>query len=304
MKRILSCTLTILAALCTFTACEKEEETAAALSGSWEGNMGITHIYKGQTLTPTRTVFTFNYEGKNHTRGDGYVVEYYNHPDIKQVYRHLSWETWTRQNGDVGVQIELECESVRYHIVDYKLGSKEFKGKYSTKENPEETPFTLTHVDNAPDVSQVKYWGYDELLPTWKPITYAGALDVRRMYEGVEYHPTQVTITFDIEPEFNNGMIGVDQAYVREDYADAPFGTFLADSLRSWSIYYGEMNLHFANSDNSWGDYQMFNVKATADSLVGEMLVDTNVFTHFNLPRTSTPDWSAIKQWGIVNRLK
>lgn len=303
MKKILFVLLTAITALATFTSCEKEEEMAAALSGSWEGDLGITHKYKGQTIKPVKSVFTFNQEAGYRTSGDGYLVETFDLPELKNVYRRLNWETWTRQNGDVGVQINLESEYVRYHIFEYNMSDQEFSGKY-TLDDKTDIPFKLTRIATAPDVSKVKIWGYDELLPTWKPITYSGVLDIRREYKGKIYKPTNVTITFDVEPQYNTAMIGYEKSFLKEEYSDAPFGTYLADTIRSWYNNGTILYINFIDSDESFGDYQMWNVTATQDSLAGDIFVDTNVFTHFNLKRITNPDWSAIKEWGIINRLK
>ena len=282
-------------------SCKDEEDLAEGLSGSWEGDMKITHTYNGRTITPTKTIFTFYREGKHSTVGDGNVVEYYNASDFPMtVYRRLRWETWTRKSGDAAVQIKLENEDVKYSIYDWDMNEEAFAGVFSTETLPD-TEFRLFRLSSSPDVSNVKHWGYNELLPTWHRVTFEGQLDVRREYEGTIYKPTSVVITFDTDPAYNDGGPWNGPAYVMEKFENAPWGNVLADSIKDWRISNDtkEMTIYFANSQESWGDYKFYNLVVNENTLSGEIFVETNVFTPFTMRRTTEPNWNAITEWGI-----
>ncbi len=289
-------------AVTLFTSCEKEEEVAAAVSGTWEGDLGITHNYKGQTITPAKCVFTFNYEGAPRTNGDGYLVETFNHPDLKVVYRRLSWETWTRQNGDVGVQINLNSEDVKYHIVEYNMGDQEFTGKYTSGDKTD-IPFKLTRVSTAPDVSNVKFWGYNELLPTWHPASYEGKIYIKREYAGKDYYPENVVISFDVEPAYNTGTVDLDNAFIKEEYLaedNAPWGTVLADTIRFWDMWGSFMNIYRKEGNDGYRyDYQFHDVECSESEIKGVVYAGTNDPRPFTLKRIANPNWSTIKEWGF-----
>lgn len=309
MKRFLLCALAAIVTVAAFTSCEKEEDIALTMSGVWETtDVLFPRTYKGQTMNPVKTVIVFDHDRDRATVGTGYAVEYFDNPELPVAYHHIRWETWTRtSSGEVGIEIDYSETGDIFKTIepDYDLNDRDFYGQCTINQVPGTQAFRFTR-GTAPDVSNVKIWGYNELIPTWHPVSYEGKLDVRRTYQGQTYQPTNVVITFDVDPQFNSNLYGYDKAYVREDYTDAPWGTYLADSVRHWSFYKDnkEMRIYLYNSEESWGDYQMWNVVATADSLVGDFFVDTNKFTHFNLKRIANPDWSAIKQWGIVNRMK
>lgn len=280
------------------------------MSGTWETSTALfPRTYKGKAINPVKTIFHFDHDYDGATSGYGYAVEQYNNQDLPAAYFHIRWSTWTRQSGDVGIEVKYEETTDVFSVMepDYDLRDSEWFGQCTINQIPGTQSFRFVRSTTAPDVSKVKIWGYDELIPTWKPTTYEGVLDVSREYKGVTYKPTKVTITFDVDPQYNNAMIGYEKAYVKEEYSDAPWGTYLADSIRHWSFTsasFKELDIYFANSDQSWGDYRMWDITVNADSLVGDLFVDTNIFTHFNLKRVANPDWSTIKEWGIVNRLQ
>ena len=307
MKNYFLAAVVALATLLSFTSCDKEEEIALTMSGTWETTSVLfPRTYKGQAMNPVKTIFQFDHDHDGATVGYGVAVEYFSNPDFPAAYYHFRWSTWTRQSGDVGIEVKYQETTDVFSVMepDYDLRDSEWFGQCTINQIPGTQSFRFVR-GTAPDVSKVKIWGYNELIPTWKPITYSGVLDVRREYKGVTYKPTQVTITFDAEPQYNDCIVGYEKAYVKEEYSDAPWGSYLADSIRHWSFSSSkDMTIYFANSDDSWGDYRMWDVTATADSLVGDFLVKTNVFTHFNLKRVTNPDWSTITEWGILNRLQ
>ena len=302
MKKILFVAIAALVALASFTSCEEEENVAGSLYGSWEGDLGITHIYKGQTIKPVKCVYTFTRNNDSSTIGDGYLVETFDIPELPVVYRRLRWETWKRQNGDVGVQINLESEDVKYHIVEYNLSDRDFTGKYTSGDKTD-IPFTLTRVATAPDISNVRYWGYNELLPTWHPVTYEGNIYILREYGGKAYYPENVVITFDVEPAYNTGTVDLDKAFIKEEYsadANAPWGTVLADTIRFWNMWGSYMNIHRSEGyDGYHPNYQFQDIERSEAEIKGMVYAGTNDPRPFTLKRIANPDWSSIKEWGF-----
>lgn len=293
-----------LVAAVMFASCEKEEEVALTMSGTWETSSQLfVRTYKGKALKTTKTVFYFDHEREYATVGNGYAVEYYDNSELPMTYHHIKWETWTRKNGDVGIEVDYFETNDKFATTSYSLDDQNFNGQCNLNDGSDQ-PFTFRR-GTLPDLSQVKHWGYNELIPTWHPVTYEGPLDVRREYQGTVYTPTSVSITFDVDPAYNTSGPWNDKAFVIEKYDNAPWGAYLADSLRSWYLSSdGELSLYFKHSTESWSDYSMNDVKASENELSGRIFVETNVFTPFTLKRTDTPDWTAIKEWGITNRLK
>lgn len=304
-KLLLKC-ITALTAVVIMTSCEKEEEVARSLSGTWEtSDQLFVRTYKGSPLKTTKTVFVFINDGTTRTVGNGYSIEYYDSKEMPVAYFYTNWETWTRKNGDVGIEVKYTNPTDKFSTTNYSMKGNDFSGKCHLNDGSEQN-FKFTRTTSTPDISKVKYWGYDELVPTWNPISYEGVLDVRRTYQGKTYKPTSVVITFESEPEYNKSMVWYPGriACVKENYDNAPWGTYLADSLREWrNESFGELDIWFAHSTETFGDYKMWNVKVNKDSLAGDLLISTNVFTHFNMKRVANPDWSAIKEWGITNRV-
>ena len=67
-KNLLLFALMAFAALGTLTSCEDEEEAAQTLNGVWETtDVMFTRTYKGQTLTPTKTVLRFDQDTNTST---------------------------------------------------------------------------------------------------------------------------------------------------------------------------------------------------------------------------------------------
>ena len=296
--------MAVLVAAVSFTSCEKEEEVALTMSGTWEtSNQLFVRTYKGKELKTTKTVFYFEHERDRATVGDGYAVEYYDNSELPVTYHHIRWETWTRRNGDVGIEVDYSETRDKWATTSYIIDDNNFSGKCNLNDGSDQ-PFTFKR-GTMPDLSKVQHWGYNELIATWHPVTYEGQLDVRRQWQGTTYTPTSVVITFDVDPAYNTSGPWNGMAYVMEKYDNAPWGAFLADSLRSWQVseWSGgkEIAIMFANSGNSFGDYSFMNVAFTGETMTGEIFVETNVFTPFTMRRTNSPDWSAIKQWGITN---
>lgn len=303
MRKILFTILAAMTAMTAFTSCEKEEQTAFDLSGNWETTDALfERQYQGRTIRPVKTVFSFDIDKKGSTVGEGVAVEYFDIPELAMLYHHIKWDTWSRKDGSVGFEVLLKETRDKFSTTEFSNDAEHFSGKCYLNDL-EDCPFSFKRT-TAPDVSKARFWGYNELMPTWYPSTYKGVLDIRRQHGGVTYKPTSVTITFDVDPVYNDSHLGYDKAYVMETYDSAPWGGFLADSIRHWSIRDGNLTIYLAGSDDTTGDYYLSNVKATPDSLVGDYFVETNVFTHFNLKRTTNPDWSTIKQWGILNRIR
>lgn len=287
------------------TSCEKEEEVAQGISGAWEGDLGLTHIYHGETIKADRTIYIFNQESPSRRTGDGYIVEYYtnNHTELGVVYTRLSWETWTRQNGDVGIEIKFsetenkEIKDTKIHILKYAFDDKLFKGEYEI--NGQTIAFSLNRV-TAPEVSNVKYWDYNELIPTWHQVTFSGKIYLEREYQGQKYYPKNVIITFDVDPAYNSGSMGADKAYIKEEYDNAPWGSYLADEIKFWDSYDisddKRLNLYRSEGYDSYNkDYELMYIKFTDTEMKDEMFVKTNVFEPFTLKRVPNPDWSNVK---------
>lgn len=293
-----------------FTACEKEEEIAQDISGAWEStDLLFSRTYKGQNMTTRKTVFVFNNDREHATSGYGYAIEYYDNQELPVAYFHTRWETWTRTStSEVGIEVKYDetNDIFKTQEPDYDLNDREFYGQCTINDVPGTRSFRFVR-GTTPDVSNVKHWGYNELIPTWQQTTFEGQLDIRRKYQGTTYTPTSVIITFDVDPAYNTSGPWNDKAYVMEKYENAPWGTYLADSIKSWQIndWIGggkELNLYFANNHTSSSDYRIWNLQFNGDTMTGDIFVETNVFTPFTMRRTNTPDWSSITQWGITNR--
>lgn len=301
-KSFLLSAVTAFMALVTFTSCEKEEEVSNTISGVWETtDVLFPRTFRGQANNPVRTVLRFDQEKDKQTYGTGVAVEYFDNELLPVAYHHFDWDTWTRQKGDVGIELKFSETGDKFSTMNYTLKDNEFYGKcYLNKQ--EDVPFSFKRT-SAPDVNNVRVWGYNELIPTWRPTTFEGQLDIRRQYKGQTYRPTSVVITFDCDPYYNESIVGYDNAYVRENYAETPWGTsYLADGIRHWSKDGNIMRIYFSHSEESFGDYDLFDIVVYPDSLVGEVYPETNVVSHFNLKRVANPDWSTIKEWGITNR--
>lgn len=296
-----------LVAAVLFASCEKEEEVALTMSGTWETSSQLfVRTYKGKDLRTTKTVFHFDHDHDRATVGYGYAVEYYDNSELPMTYHNIKWQTWTRKNGDVGIEVDYHETNDKFATTSYSLDDQNFSGQCNLNDGPDQ-PFTFKR-GTLPDLSKVKHWGYNELIPTWHPVTFEGPLDVRREYQGTVYKPTSVVITFDVDPAYNTSGPWNGKAYVMEKYDNAPWGTYLADSIRYWSIHdvvgNRELDIKFAHNENSSSDYGIWNVEFSGDTMTGEIFVETNVFTPFTMHHTNAPDWSAIKEWGITNRLQ
>ena len=306
MKKILLGIMASLMAMITFSSCEKEEKIANTMSGVWETtDVLFPRIYKGQTMNPVKTVLQFEHDREGATIGYGVAVEYFDNQELPIAYHHIKWETWTRTpTGEVGIEVKWEETGDKFSTVepDYMLKENEFYGQcnLSNTEGPKDFRFVR---GTAIDVSTVQFWGYSELLPTWHPVSYEGVLDVRREYQGKTYQPKNVIITFDVDPIYNTSSMTT-KAFVHEEYDNAPWGSYLADSLRYWQRYDDHIQIYFASTNDSPADYEFFNVQISDTEMKGDFFIDTNQFTPFTMKRIANPDWSAIKEWGITNRLK
>ena len=302
-KNFLIFALTAFAALGALTSCEEEEEVAQTMNGVWETtDVMFTRTYKGQTLTPTKTVLRFDQETSTSTIGYGVAVEYFNHQDIPVVYHHIKWEVWHRKDGSVGVEWYYEETRDKFKTTDYKLNDKEFSGMCSLNNADNDKKRITFHRGTMPDVTQVEHWGYNELLPTWHPVTYEGKVYIKREYQGKEYFPKNVVITFDCDPTYNEGTVDMGKAFIKEEYDDAPWGTCLADSIKFWDFWKGTGNLRIFRNDGYDAyhcDYELMYIECTENQITGKMFVKTNVFEDFTLKRINNPDWSAIKEWGF-----
>lgn len=300
MKKILLCAIAALAALCTFTSCEKEEEVALNIAGTWETSAALfPRTYKGETLKTTKTILCLYPERKGLTVGEGVAVEYYDNAELPVAYFHLKWETWTRKSGEVGIQVKYSENGDTFSTIEYELKGNSFSGHLFSSE----TTFSFTR-GTEPDVKDVMYWGYNELLPTWHRVTYEGKINIKREYQGQSYEPSQIVITFDVDPVYNTAMIGMDKAFIKEVYeGETPWGTMLADSIRSWNRWSEDKILRIYRADSKdpyETDYYFFDVEFTDNEMKGNLFIKENVFEPFTLRRTSNPDWSTIKEWGFT----
>lgn len=305
-SKIVSLMAALVAAV-LFASCEKEEEVALTMSGTWETSSQLfVRTYKGKDLRTTKTVFYFEHEHEYSISGYGYAVEYYDNSELPMTYHHIHWETWTRKNGDVGIEVDFTETHDKFATTEYSLDDQNFSGVCNLNDGPGQD-FRCVR-GTLPDMSKVKHWGYNELIPTWHSVTFEGQLDVRREYQGTVYQPTSVVITFDVDPAYNTGGPWNGMAYVMEKYDNAPWGTYLADSIKYWSVRdmvgSKELDIQFAHNEDSSSDYKMWSVEFSGDTMTGEIFVKTNVFTPFTMHHTNAPDWSAIKEWGITNRLQ
>ena len=304
-KNLLLFALMAFAALGTLTSCEDEEEAAQTLNGVWETtDVMFTRTYKGQTLTPTKTVLRFDQDTNTSTIGYGVAVEYFNNKDIPVVYHRVKWEVWHRKDGSVGVEWYYQETNDKFKTTDYKLNNNEFSGICSLNNDDANKKRITFHRGTMPDVSKVEHWGYNELLPTWHPVTYEGRIFIQREYQGKVYEPKNVVITFDCEPAYNGGKTPFDKAFIKEEYEDAPWGTYLADSIKFWEVYKDidgkRMRIYRNDGYNPYqSDYEFMYVECTENELKGSVFVRTNVFEPFTLKRIANPDWSTIKNWGF-----
>lgn len=301
MKNKFFLLLAVVVGAVVFASCEDEEKMGQSLKGTWEGDMGVTRTLRGKTIKPMRTVIHFDQETNTSTVGSGYMVEYYNLPGMEAVYYHLSWNTWTRKNGNVGLEFSLtDNPSDKFTFYDdFSMTDAVFEGKYPDS-NGTDIHFKLKRITTAPDVSNVKIWGFYDKMDTWSLTTYEGFIDLKRSYQDKTYTPTKVSITFDSDPMYNESSHNYFNGYMIEQYADAPWGSYLADKMEYWSLWSNEMRIR--TSDNT--EYNFYDIKVNENELTGEALVDYNTFYPFTLKRVSTPDMSAFQQWGITSRLK
>jgi len=108
-----------------------------------------------------------------------------------------------------------------------------------------------------------------------------------------------------VDPVYNEGGPWNGKACVRENYDDAPWGEYLADSIRSWRKVGSTIDIDLQTGGEGFnGSYSLWNVEATEATLKGEFVAATNTFIPFTMQRVDNPDWSTITQWGITNRMK
>ncbi|MBP5339601.1 MAG: hypothetical protein J6Z14_09945 [Prevotella sp.] len=292
---------TILMTSALFVSCDEEEEVALSLSGTWQTTDQLfTRTFNGQTLRTTKTVFYFIQERENATVGDGYAVEYYDNTKLPMSYHHTQWQTWTRQNGDVGIQVHYQETHDKFSTISYHIDGSNFNGKCNLNDGPDQD-FKFTK-STQPDLSSVQFWGYNELMPTWHQTSFEGKIYIEREYQGKKYYPKNVVITFDVDPAYNTGMTVENRAFIKEEYDDAPWGTYLADTIRFWDKWNSGSYLYIYLNDGYdpyHHDYELQDITCTESELKGHMFVRTNVFEDFTLKRINTPDWSAIKEWGF-----
>ena len=288
----------------TLTACEEEEEVAQTMNGVWETtDVMFTRSYRGQTLTPTRTIIRFDQENSASLVGYGVAVEYFNNKDIPVVYHTIKWQVWHRKDASVGVEWYYQETGDKFKTTDFKLDDKEFSGICSLNNADDDKKRITFHRGTMPDVSNVEHWGYNELLPTWHPVSYEGKIYIKREYQGKEYLPKNVVITFDCDPAYNGGTVDLGKAFIKEEYDDAPWGTYLADSIKFWDIWKstGDMRIYRNDGYDAYNcDYLFMYVECSENEIKGQMFVKTNVFEPFTLKRINNPDWSAIKEWGFT----
>lgn len=307
-KRILFHISVALTILFVIVSCKEEEkETAKNMAGVWETTDALfERTFRGEKLTTTKTIFQFYSEREGLTVGYGVAVEYYNHTLLPVSYHNIKWETWTRQDGSVGIEVDYQETDDKFKTTEYVMEDEVFNGQCTINNIPGTRTFAFKRT-SAPDVSKVWYWGYNELIPTWKTVTYEGELGVERGYKGQIYKPTSVVITFDIDPSYNTGKWR-DKAYIMEKYENAPWGSYLADSLSNWTYYRNNDNtmrlMLTHDGDSSWGDYKIDEVKATEEEITGKLWLRTNEWGPCKLKRVQNPDWSKVTQWGILNRIK
>lgn len=299
MKSKLFALLSILFSTLVFTSCEDEEAMGRALKGTWEGDMGITRTLHGKTIKPTRTVLHFDQETNKSTIGSGFMIEYYGLTGLEAVYHHLRWDTWTRKNGNVGFEFKLDEIDEKYVFYDdWSMTDTWFEGTYPDK-NGKDVRIKLKHITSTPDVSNVKTWGYFDNMDTWYPVTYEGAIGIKRDYDGKKvYTPTKVTIVFDCDPVLNETDHSTD-GYVIEHYPDAPFGSYLADKIEYWGLYSGSLTIR--TSDRT--EYHAYGVKVNNQELTGEFIISTNETQQATLKRVDNPDMSGYTIWGIESRM-
>lgn len=299
MKIKLLALLSVLFSMLVFTSCQDQEAMGRALKGTWEGDLGITRTLRGKTIKPTRTVLHFNQDNDRSIIGDGYMIEYYGLPGLEAVYHHLTWDTWTRKNGNVGFEFKLNEIGEEYVFYDdWSMTDAWFEGTYPDK-NGKDVHIKLNHITSTPDISNVRIWGYFDNMDTWHPVTYEGTIGIKRDYEGKKvYTPTKVTIVFDCDPVFNESNHYTD-GYVIEHYADAPFGSYLADKIEYWGLY--SETLTIRTSDRT--EYNGYGVKVNSQELTGEFIISINETQQATLKRVDNPDMSSYTIWGIESRM-
>lgn len=283
-----------------FTSCKDEEAMGRAVKGVWEGDMGITRTLRGKTIKPTRTVLQFNQERNTSTVGSGIMIEYYNLPGLEAVYSHITWNTWTRKNGNVGFEFKVDDVADEKYVFydDWSMTDERFTGKYPDK-NGKDVSVVLKRIQTMPDVSKVKVWGFFDKMDTWYPVAYEGTVNIQREYQSKSYSPTKVTIVFDIDPVYNETNHS-SEGYIIEHYSDAPFGSYLADKVEYWGLYSGDLS--FRTSDNT--EYRFYNTKVSEQQLTGEYIISVSSTQAITFKRTTVPDVSFIQQWGITSRIR
>jgi len=308
-KTIIKSLIIGMAIMVSLSSCDEDEEVAQRLSGVWETtDIIFPRTYKGQTLTPIKTVIQIDQERSTSTVGYGVAIEYFDNQTIPVAYHHIRWETWRRKDISVGIEWDYQETDDKFKSTDYKLNDKELSGMWSLNNDDENKKrVSFRRVSTAPDVSKVKYWGYSELLPTWHQVTFEGNIFIQREYQGKTYQPKNVVITFDVDPAYNTGYMGKDKAYIKEEYDDAPWGTYLADSILFWELWHNNSYLRLYRAEGYDGynyDYEFHDIQFTDNELKGRVFVRTNVFEDFTLKRVNNPDWSAIKEWGFSKWIK
>ncbi|MCR5679833.1 MAG: hypothetical protein K6G08_06455 [Prevotella sp.] len=227
------------------------------------------------------------------------AVEYFDNKDIPVVYHHIKWQVWHRKDGSVGIEWYYEETNDKFKTTDYKMNDKEFSGICSLNNDDANKKSIAFHRGTMPDVSKVEHWGYNELLPTWHQVTFEGKIFIQREYQGKIYEPKNVVITFDCEPVYNTGTVDNGKAFIKEEYENAPWGTYLADSIRFWDFWTSTADMRIFRSDSNDPDYEFSSVERTENELKGQVWVKTNVYEPFTLKRIANPDWNAIKEWGF-----
>ena len=133
----------------SLTSCEDDDvDRAIDLSGAWTGDMGmfveVDYINGSVDYNAYRTDIEFTPHSKYSTHGEGYQVDYYDHPC---PYRYTCYNfQWTVDNGQIILRY-YDNPELNATIYDYRLTSSIFDGRIGN------TRFTLDKLRDF-----YRYW--------------------------------------------------------------------------------------------------------------------------------------------------
>ena len=148
MKKILGCLLAAITMLSSFTACDKDKNTALSLSGDWRGTLFSVCEYKlteNGRMHSAEATETYLHMVPKHLYGRtgwGVEIDYFAHPcPFDYIYTYFDWGV---DGGDISFGFDKKYRDLDFTIRDYRLIGNYFYGTVGDLDDD----FNFIKVDN------------------------------------------------------------------------------------------------------------------------------------------------------------